>query len=617
MGRSGTRALLKVGYRCDQDCVFCHAKDERGTEASATRVHELIARAAELGHGSVVLSGGEPTLRPELCEWAAHAQRLGLGFGLVTNGRRLSDRRLVGRLLERGLDYVHLGLHGGREVHGAAVGLDGHAEVLGAISELAGRVRLVVNCVVTRLNLAHLDEVVATLEPGHDRLLKLSLVEPKGAALARYDELVPSLTDAARAIGAALEHANGVARGSAARSDGSPGPWLGHDNVPLCLLPGAEQLRSDLRSEGFTMMVEADEPDFFPVDDHNRVHPPRCRPCSLRARCPGLFRATFERAGDAALAPVLGGPRPNSFNYVLAASVSHAASAPGAVSAPSAAACPIAAAGVSPWDRGRVLWIRHGERVARFRADTRDFADVDIEQIKLRLGQLYVDVSRKSAPDDFARDLAPLERCPACSSCPADARCTGLYQPVLENRFARDAERLRARLATLEGEVLDVGCGEAPYADALAPAASAGQLRYLGVDPDRARLARLRTRCPWAELRHGTDEALEPELRFDHLLALGSWNHLPDPAQSAARWTAWLRPGGTLLVADDVPFGLARTEAQRARAEGSATPLEHRRNDEARDADALLRPLGLELCEQHDVGPGTCSRWLLRYRKPR
>src|SRR5690606_15087996 len=99
--------------------------------------------------------------------------------------------------------------------------------------------------------------------------------------------------------------------------------------------------------------------------------------------------------------------------------------------------------------------------------------------------------SRKPAPDDFARDLVPLARARVCADCPAYARCSGLYEPVLEDIFSRDDAEVRRHLAALRGDLLDLGCGEAPYADALAPALAAGQLRYLCLDPDPARLAAL------------------------------------------------------------------------------------------------------------------------------
>ena len=50
------------------------------------KIDRKIDRARALGHTMVVLSGGEPTIRPELTRWAARVAAAGLDFGLVTNG---------------------------------------------------------------------------------------------------------------------------------------------------------------------------------------------------------------------------------------------------------------------------------------------------------------------------------------------------------------------------------------------------------------------------------------------------------------------------------------------------------------------------------------------------
>ena len=58
-----------------------------------------LARAKALGHTMVVLSGGEPTIRPELIEWADHVVSLDMDVGLVTNGLMLAYPELVERLV--------------------------------------------------------------------------------------------------------------------------------------------------------------------------------------------------------------------------------------------------------------------------------------------------------------------------------------------------------------------------------------------------------------------------------------------------------------------------------------------------------------------------------------
>ena len=237
--------------------------------------------------------------------------------------------------------------------------------------------------------------------------------------------------------------------------------------------------------------------------------------------------------------------------------------------------------------------------------------------MKHDLGQVYLDRSRKDAPDDFPSDLVQLERSALCGSCPERPRCTGLWEPVFEDRFGRDDARVREIVAALAGDVLDVGCGDGPYDDLLAPLATSGRIRYVGLEPAPARAARVGPRRTWGEtlVQRVEDLPGEPPGRFDHVLILRSWNHISDPARALDRLLAALRAGGTLTIVDNVAFGLARTRAQTARAETSPAGFEHYRNDDAGDAHRLAAPLPLTLLERRDVGPQTSNQWLLRYRR--
>ncbi|MCU1277077.1 MAG: uncharacterized protein JWM53_623, partial [bacterium] len=381
-----------------------------------------------------------------------------------------------------------------------------------------------------------------------------------------------------------------------------------HDGIPFCLLPGLEDRYDDLKTHDYATMVEIGEPDFFPVDDKNKVQPAPCHGCALRGACPGLYVGYHEAFGDLELRPVTGRPRSNSFNYVFERLVTTAAGD----------RCPLRDDGVSPWDRGRHLFVKNGERIARFRTDSRDFADVEIEAVKHDVGQLYLDVSTKAAPDDFASDLLKMTRSRLCEPCPERAHCTGLFEPVPDDVFARDDARVRDLLATLRGGVLDVGCGEGPYDDVLEPLARDGAIRYVGIDPDERRLAAQRQRRSWAALYAAEAESFVPDgdRSFDHVMVLRSWNHLRDPHRAVANLLSRLRVGGTFTVVDNVAFGLARTPAQARRAKSSPAGFEHYRNDGSAEAHDLLVAAGLRLLERRDVGPSTSNQWLLHLDKP-
>lgn len=565
----------------------------------------------------VVLSGGEPTIRPELVHWASLTASLGLDFGLVTNGQMLAYPEVVEKLLARRLRYVYLSLHGGtRKIHNLMVRSDAFDSAYQAVRNLSGRgLDFSVNCVITRHNVEHLQGLVDALLPYPDVAVKFSMVEPKGGGDRLFDHLMPRVELVAERVMQAIAHGD-----RRVAELGQAGPSFSHGAIPLCLLPGYEHRFDDLKTHAYRTMIEVGEPDFYPVDDLNKTHPEACRGCALRGPCPGLYNGYHEIYGAAELVPRRDRPRSNSFNYRLEKLVSLA------FEGDSSSQCVLRQGptpgrrglGVTPWDRGRDLFIRNDKRIARFRAESRDFSDREIIEIKHDLGQLYLDVSTKVAPDDFARDLVQLVRSPICDGCPSRAECTGMFEPLFEDVFSRDDARVRELLSTLEGDVLELGCGEGPYAELLGPRIEAGLIRYLGVDPDPRAIARLQARWPAASLRCADGEQLEldADQRFDHLLILRAWNHLREPERVLARLLPHLRPGAGLIIVDNVAFGLARTRDQAERAERSRAGLEHYRNDSSLDALRTLAPFcerfGLRELEHRPVGPHTSNQWLLR-----
>lgn len=592
------KALIKVGYGCNENCTFCHTAEVRHIDGSAAEVHAKIDRAHRLGHTMIVLSGGEPTIRPELLEWAAHAARLDMDFGLVTNGLWFAYEQAVAELLQRRLRYVYMSLHGGSAaVHDRIVRSRSFEQAHAALRNLSGHgLDFTVNAVVTLQNVDRLRAIVDLVLPFPDVTLKLSMVQPKGGGDRAFASLMPRVADVAERVRDAIAYG---------RARAPHGPRFAHDGIPLCLLPGDEERYDDLKTHRFATMIEVGERDFFPVDDRDKIQPEPCHDCALRGPCPGLFRGYHDVFGDGELRPIADRPRANSFNYVFEQLVPSVAER-----------CPLRDDGVTPWDRGRHLFVKHGERIGRFRAASRDFADVEIATIKHELGQIYLDGSNKPAPDHFPADLIPLRRSPLCTSCPEHARCTGMFEPSFEDLFTRDDALVRAWVGELRGDVLDVGCGDGPYDDVLAPLAHDGRIRYLGIDPDAASIARLRARRDWGALRVAAAETLPlDDARFDAILILRSWNHLRDPRRALQQLVAALQPGGTLIVVDNVAFGLARTVAQTARAESSAARREHYRNDSAAAVHRLAQTLPLTLLDRRDVDAGSANQWVVRYER--
>jgi len=587
------RALIKVGYRCNQRCVFCHSAPHRGHDLATPALLARIEEARRLGARMGVLSGGEPTIRPDLLALADHARSLGLQLGLVTNARMLAYPALCGQLLERGLGYVYQSLAGPDEAsHDGAVRAAGaFGQSLRAMANLQGSpVERTVNVVVTRQSLPRLREFAPLLAPLGPLRLKFSLVEPEGAALDDFEGLVPPLPEAARAVTQALE--------AAARF---PALRLAHDGFPACLLPGMEGLEAGLRADGFAWMAEAFEERFFPVDDRNRGFGEGCAECSLRRRCRGVFSTYLARRGARELAP-LQRPVSNSFNLAPL----------GGPEPLRLSTCPIRAGLRPPPDPIRGCLLRRGRgRAQRLAVVGEDFSDRTLERALGDRGQVYEVRTRALTPDDFAGQLRRLVRAPGCRRCPRRPLCGGVLQPDARDGFGRARRELAGLLGQVRGRVLDVGCGQVPVQRAFARALRAGQLDYLGLDPDLPADA---PELPGLPRRRAAFEACRLRAgRFDWVLALRSLDHLRSPAAALRRMARLLAPaGGRLLLAEDVVHGLVRSAARMARvAASSELRFEHRFNVELEEAEAWAAQAGLRSLLRRTPEQLGCTLWIL------
>ncbi len=106
---------LNLTRRCNLRCAHCYLdagtrrEGERG-ELATDEVKSVIDDIADLSRETmVVLTGGEPLLRPDLDELVAHAVGLGLMAVLGTNGTLLDDRR-VSQLVAAGLSGAGISL---------------------------------------------------------------------------------------------------------------------------------------------------------------------------------------------------------------------------------------------------------------------------------------------------------------------------------------------------------------------------------------------------------------------------------------------------------------------------------------------------------------------------
>lgn len=122
---------LTAPYRLDCALTYRLPEGEAQDAAPIERVARelttdewkvILDKAWNAGIPHVVFTGGEATLRTDLIELIAYAEKLGQVSSLLTDGLRLADEVYLGKLLATGLDHILLVLHPENEQSWQAVG---------------------------------------------------------------------------------------------------------------------------------------------------------------------------------------------------------------------------------------------------------------------------------------------------------------------------------------------------------------------------------------------------------------------------------------------------------------------------------------------------------------
>lgn len=107
------RIHLAITYKCPLDCVHCFVKNYKcqREEMNTEELKKLIDRLVEIGTYEILISGGEPFTRKDLCECLNYALTKGMIVKLFTNGLLLGERQIE-KLQGFGLSYLAIGFDG-------------------------------------------------------------------------------------------------------------------------------------------------------------------------------------------------------------------------------------------------------------------------------------------------------------------------------------------------------------------------------------------------------------------------------------------------------------------------------------------------------------------------
>ena len=274
---SSFRALIKLGYSCNNKCIFCHAKPKQGSKDLATEsANEKIDKAIRLGAKHVIFSGGEPTIRRDITELISYVKSKGLNSGIVTNARMLKYKDFLENMVSLGLSYVYVSLHGPEKIHNMITRTESFNQTLEGIKNVSEYpdIELMVNCVVTDMNSSGLEKIVDLLSGVRIDKIKFSLVEP----INECTEIKPNITKAWKNVLSAIKHGE------------KSGFNMGFDGFPPCQSKKMRGLIDNMKTNNILFVSEAYEDDFFPSDSGNMIKDYYCEGCVDYDDCEGVYK---------------------------------------------------------------------------------------------------------------------------------------------------------------------------------------------------------------------------------------------------------------------------------------------------------------------------------------
>jgi heme d1 biosynthesis radical SAM protein NirJ len=115
----GPVVIWNLIRRCNLRCKHCYsisADTDFPGELSTDEIFAVMDDLRAFRVPVLILSGGEPLLRPDIFEISARARALGFYVGLSTNGTPI-DEKLIDRIADANYDYVGISLDGIGAVH--------------------------------------------------------------------------------------------------------------------------------------------------------------------------------------------------------------------------------------------------------------------------------------------------------------------------------------------------------------------------------------------------------------------------------------------------------------------------------------------------------------------
>ena len=195
--------LAELTYRCPLHCVFCYNPvnfAQTASELSTDDWVRVLREARAAGSVQCGFSGGEPMVRDDLELLVAEAHRLGFYTNLLTSGVGLTETRAAA-LKSAGLDHIQLSFQDSTRELNDFLSNTKTFELKRRTAQMikANGWPMVLNCVMHRLNIDYIEQIIELAVELGAEYLELANTQYYSWAELNRDGLLPSREQLERA----------------------------------------------------------------------------------------------------------------------------------------------------------------------------------------------------------------------------------------------------------------------------------------------------------------------------------------------------------------------------------------------------------------------------------
>jgi radical SAM protein with 4Fe4S-binding SPASM domain len=281
------RADIKVGFSCNNRCIFCAQGEKRKIYKDKTfeQIKSFINKAFNDHCTEIVFTGGEALIRKDIVELVKYAKNKGFErIQIQTNGRMLAYKTLCLKLIQAGANMFSPSIHGHCEdLHDTLTQSKGsfNDTVLGIKNLKKLGVYIFTNTVICRQNYKYLPQVAKLLTDLKVDQFQLAFVHGIGCVKRDFFNIVPKKTQVLPYVYKALNL--GIKMNKVVMTEA----------IPFCLMKGYEKyVAESLMPSVFNVYQHEDKVENFTLTRKklSKIKSEKCKYCKYYNVCEGPWK---------------------------------------------------------------------------------------------------------------------------------------------------------------------------------------------------------------------------------------------------------------------------------------------------------------------------------------